>query len=147
MTTHSLVRTAVVGMSIGLSVVMLGALSACQTNTPYGAQPDNVAHGSYPRIVVEAPLNQFIGVDYNGIVVDQATPERPLAITVPVRSLAPERRMNVQYQFTWLDADGRQIGQGGWRYIVMEPRSQERFMGNAMDNRASDYRLEIRSAR
>ena len=64
-----------------------------------------------------------------------------------VRSLSPERRMNVQYQFTWLDADGRQISQGGWRYIVMEPRSQDRFTGNAMDNRASDYRLEIRSAR
>lgn len=143
MTTHTLVRIA----ALSLSVVTLGGLGACQTNTPFGAQPDNVPHGSYPRIVVEAPLNQFVAVDYNGIVVDQATTERPLAITVPVRSLSPERRMNVQYQFTWLDRDGRQIGQGGWRYIVMEPRSQDRFTGNAMDNRASDYRLEIRSAR
>lgn len=129
-----------------ISVAVLGVLGAC-SNAPLAGQPDNVPHGSYPRIVVESPLNQFVGVDYQGIVVDPATTDRPLGITVPVRSLSTDRRMNVQYQFTWLDRDGRPIGQGGWRYIVMEPRSQDRFTGNAMDNRASDYRLEIRSAR
>ncbi len=143
MTTQMLLRIAAVSMS----VAGLAALSGCQTNTPFAAQPDNVEHGTYPRIVVEAPLNKFVAVDYAGIVVDQATSDRPLAITVPVRSLSPDRRMNVQYQFTWLDRDGRQIGSGGWRYIVMEPRSQDRFTGNAMDNKATDYRLEIRSAR
>lgn len=134
-------------LAASASLAAVVALGGCANNAPLAAQPDNVPHGSYPRISVEAPLNQFVGVDYSGIIVDQPTSDRPLAVTVPVRSLSTERRMNVQYQFTWLDQDGRQLGAGGWRYIVMEPRSQDRFAGNAMDNRAVDYRLEIRSAR
>ncbi len=132
------------------TVALIGlaaALPACTTNTPFPGQPDNVPTGQYPRVVVEAPLNQFVGVDYNSIVIDPASSDRPMAVTVPVRSLAPDRRMNVQYQFTWLDGSGRQVGQSGWRYIVMEPRAQDRFTSNSLDNRASDYRLEIRSAR
>jgi uncharacterized protein YcfL len=139
-------RNVAVAVASGVLGAVLVGGAGC-SNAPFAGQPDNVPTGQYPRVVVEAPLNQFVGVDYNSVVVDQPTSDRPLAVTVPVRSLAPERRMNVQYQFTWLDRDGRQVGQSGWRYIVMEPRTQDRFSANAMDTRATDYRLEIRSAR
>ena len=83
------------------------------------------------------------GIDH---LVDQPTDTRPLRVQVPVRSLS-DSPFAVQYQWTWLDRDGRFIRTSGWMDAMMEPRQQVLMTGNALDGKAERWRLEIRSAR
>ncbi len=123
------------------------AFGACDPmhKTP-GAVRDPQPTAQYPFIAVEAPLQRYVGVDDSGIVVDPPTESRPLHVTVPLRSLA-DNQMTVQYEFTWFDADGRDLGHSGWQFLALEPRLQRRLSGNSLTSKATRWRLEVRSAR
>lgn len=123
------------------------ALAGCDTvKAPDSPRADTIASGSYPNVVAESGLGQFMGVDVPQVIVDQPTDTRPLRVQVPVRSLS-DSPFAVQYQWTWLDRDGRFIRTSGWMDAMMEPRQQVLMTGNALDGKAERWRLEIRSAR
>ena len=125
-------------------------LPACSTtrndNLPPGATKDPVRASEYPFITVERPLQSFVAVDYDSILVDRSDGRTPMRVEVPVRSTAYEQ-MSVQHRFQWYDADGRHLKDDGWKFGSLEPGTQSIFKSNAVSLDAAQYRLEIRSAR
>jgi hypothetical protein len=126
----------------------LGVTFGCQnaTKAPFTPRPDPVA-GNYPRQVTVDGLHEVLVVGQP--VVQRSTPDQPMRVTVPVRSVFDHGPLNVQYQFTFLDDRGRPLrgGDSGWRFQRLEPRAPAYFDANAMDPAAADWNLVIRSAR
>lgn len=126
------------------------ALAGCDTvRAPYAARNDTVAQANYPKVVVEAGLSPYLAINQPV----QSTENGIMKVSVPARLLSnPGEFSRVQYKFTFFngptDAGGTPLRtQTEWRYMVMEPRNQIYFEGNALDNTAKDWRLEVRSAR
>lgn len=102
----------------------------------------------YPQIVLSQDLAGWVAVD-RPVVEGMGSDDGPLNVMVPVRTLtARGEAIRVQYRYIFLDDRGRPVHpQGDWRYERMESRTQKFFEGNALDERAVDWRLEIRTAR
>lgn len=102
----------------------------------------------YPQITLSPDLARWIAVD-RPIVTGMGEDDGPLAVTVPVRTLTSRgESIRVQYRYIFLDDRGRPVHpEGDWKYERMASRVQKFFEGNALDERATDWRLEIRTAR
>jgi len=132
------------------SMTLAGAialgLAGCDTvKAPPGARADTVPQGNYPQVVVEMGLQPFVGV--NQPIVTRTNDI--LKVSTPVRLLSdPGQFSRIQYRYIFLDSRGAPLRtQTDWRYTVLEPRTQRFLDGNALDDHAADFRLEIRSAR
>jgi uncharacterized protein YcfL len=54
----------------------------------------------------------------------------------------------VQYRYLFLDKNGVPLrAQPDWQQVTLEPRQAVFMSGNAMDDNAADWRLEIRPNR
>lgn len=134
-------------MLCGVLVAAVGCGCAQDpAKTPYAAQPDPIGPNAYPQVVVDGLAAPYVAAVYQRIVVDEPTAERPLAVFVPVRSLH-DYRFGIQYEFKWLDAQGREVGKSGSMYQAMDPRMEQQLKGNAMTLAATQWRLEIRLSR
>lgn len=129
-----------------LVVLSAGVVGCDPQRVPPGARRDPLPAGGYPVITVEAGLQPFIGVDDANVKVTEGSIERPMTVSVPIRSLA-DNQAAIQYEFTWFDKEGRELRRGGWKFTALEPRLQKQLQGNAMDSQSAGWRLEIRSAR
>lgn len=125
------------------ALLTLLLLAACESK-PIAPRADAV--DPYPAVTVEKSIGRSIVVDYDLIVFDPLQENRPAAVQVPVRSTA-KYPINVQYQFTWYDEKGRRVRDSGWKFQNMPTGLQRMFSSNAIDDRSSQWRLEIRSAR
>jgi hypothetical protein len=129
-----------------LGMLLLGSsLVACTTDTtraPASPAPDPIA-GAYPQITMASGLSGLLA--HSGPIIEPSTPNRPMRVTVPVRSIqdGPTR---VQYQFTWLDTAGRPLGESGWKYDLVPPRMERFFEASSLTTQAVDWRLEIKIA-
>ena len=130
------------------AVLVVTILGACQPTpkAPPGGAQDPVSADRYPGVAVETPLQQFLVIDYNSTVVDRATPDKPMFVQIPARSSA-STAMLVQYQYTWFDPGRRELGRTGWRMTSVDPGLQVMLGANAIDPAATQWRLEVRSAR
>lgn len=112
--------------------------------------PPSVVHdqAEYPQVVVSPDLAGWLAAD-RPIVGYGETGNGPLTVTVPVRTLVSKgETIRVQYKFSFFDKLGRPIApEGDWRYVRMPANTQRFFEGNALDQRAQDWQLEIRTAR
>lgn len=129
------------------AVAMVMAAGGCsdKTKPPPGAMNDPVLVENYPSVVALDGLQPYIGV--SAPVVERGGGQ-PLKVTVPVRALTNGAELNVQYRFLWLNPQMVPTQpEGDWRYMRMPARSQVFMSGNALDDRATDWRLEIRTAR
>lgn len=137
--------TTLVGIA---SIVGAGILaSGCKSSDkpPPGAMADPTLMENYPTVVALEGLQPYIGVSAP---VEDRTPGQPLGVTVPVRALTNGAELNVQYRFFWLNDQQVPVQEEGeWRYMRMPARSQVFMSGNALDGRATRWRLEIRPAR
>jgi uncharacterized protein YcfL len=128
-------------------LALLPALGGCDTTRPPAAGlPDPVAGNLYPKITLDGNLQQFMAIDYTRVVVTQPTADTAIAVQVPARSQA-DNDMNIQFQYTWLDAAGRQVGLSGWRTVTLPNRRQQMLAANALTREAVDWQLDIRVAR
>ncbi len=136
--------------SAAMSVAILGAFmlaaGGCgQRRVDPPAQPATDLF-QYPQIALSPDLAGWVAVD-RPIVSRGEDGRGPLRVTVPVRTLTKHQTMRVDYKFTFMDSLGRPIDpQPDWRYERMPSRTQRFFEANALDNRAEDWRLEIRAA-
>lgn len=123
-------------------------MSACDSGprAPAGARPDPVTAGAYPNITVDGSLAKFIAVDYDSIVYQATTAERPMFVQVPARSQA-DNEYSIQYNFEFYSADKVKVGETGYKTITIPSRRQVQLTGNAITSRATLWRLDIRSAR
>ncbi|RMH13052.1 MAG: DUF1425 domain-containing protein [Planctomycetota bacterium] len=131
----------------GLIASILAGIGGCAQPT-YAPPPTPIAEpAAYPQIVVSPDLARWIAVD-RPIVTGQGDHDGPLQVSVPVRTLTRGESIRVQYRFVFLDERGRPVHpEGDWRYERMASRVQKFFEAGALDERAVDWRLEIRTAR
>lgn len=127
------------------AVTVLAACSTDRVKAPPSAMRDTIPLGSYPQIVPMDGLAAHLGFDQP--LVEPSTPNRPMAITVNVRSVA-DTPMETQYRFIFYDQLGRELRSNqGWVFQHMEPRLQVQLKGQALETDAQQWRLEIRPAR
>lgn len=126
-------------------------LGACRNNDVYrapgAAQLDPLPLPMYPKVTVEPPLDQHVAVDPGLVVADKSS--GILSVSVPIRLISAKYgESNIQYRFKFYDAQGRELRvQTGWRRHRLPFRTQEQLQGNATDENAEDWRLEIRLSR
>lgn len=138
-------KTALTVSTIVLAVSLAG-LAGCKTSDPrpYEGRADPVpAPHNNPRIALSQPeLERSLGFDAP----IQLRDNDILTVSVPTRNLGDERYI-LDYRFTWYDANGLEIRPAmSWREVVLEPKGQKRLQANALDNRAQDWKVEIRWA-
>lgn len=129
-----------------LSALTALALTGCAKKdvSPYVGQQDPVASpNNNPRIVTSSgDLMQSLGFD-QPIVLRR---DDLLTVSVPTRNLSSERYL-LDYRFVWYDKDGMELRPAmGWREVVIEPRDQKRIAANAIDSRATDWKIQLRWA-
>ena len=132
-----------------LTIISIGLLTGCaaeKPSEPIAAPQDPIRSPYYPSITLEPGLHNVLVVDYERIVFDPATESTPAAVTVPVRSTAAYP-INVQYEFSWFDEDGRPVHTSGWRLQNIPTGLERIFTNNAIDPDSSQWRLEIRFSR
>lgn len=133
-------------MAIVLSMGVLTLVGCDKTKAPYGAAPDAVTKGNYPAVTVDGSLADTTAVDYPSIVFDQPTPDRPMSVTVPMRSRADYDQV-IMYQYRWFDAQGRQVGQSEWRREVLPARRNAMLKANALNSSATAWLLDVQRGR
>ncbi len=137
-------------MLLAMAVVLVGFtfLGGCDTvQAPHAGRVDQLPIDDYPKVSVAKKLHRHLRLSPPEV--EQGSHDRPMRVTVPVRSLLDRRSINVQYRFEFFDEVGRPIdrqSEHGWRLKELTPRIQTFFDGNALDVNAADWRLTIRSA-
>ena len=110
--------------------------SMAQDPLPGRAYPQNVAIEGLGKVLV-----------YGDPVVDPSTADRPMSVSVPVRS-AGDDILNIQYRFQFFDAQGRPLKSNlGWRFMNLDPKVQVFLQATSLETAAEDWRLQIRPAR
>jgi len=128
---------------LAFSMLLLVACQSDPMRGPSSPPRDPLAVGGYPQVTMAAGLVGLLA--HSAPMVEPTTPNRPLNVIVPVRSVqdGPTR---IQYQYTWLDSSGRPIGESGWKYEFIPPRMERFLQSSALTTRAENWRLEIKIA-
>lgn len=136
-------KQAIFGVCV--SAVLVVGVGCGQRRVDPPAQPATDLF-EYPQVALSPELEGWIAVARP--VVSRGEDGRgPMRVSVPVRTLTKHQTMRVDYRFTFLDDLGRPIEpQPDWRYVRMPSRTQRFFEASALDGRAVDWRLEIRSS-
>lgn len=138
-------RVRALGVLMLVAVVGLGGCAQRRYEAPATAVQDPAA---YPQIVLSPELTGWVAAD-RPIVTQGDNGSGPLAVTVPVRTLVKRgETIRMQYRFIFFDSMGRPIApEGDWHYERMPANTRRYFEANALDDRATDWQLEIRTAR
>lgn len=152
-------KRAMIGLlTVGVGAAWLGSgLGACApkdtVKAPAVPARDALEAHTYPQVAMSPELAGWMAVDRPIVTRGEAAgaavdPDRPLHVVVPVRTLTDRETIRVQYRFQFFDGKGRPLApQPDWEYRRMASRTQQFFEANAMDARATDWRLELRAAR
>lgn len=129
------------------AVCALGLLgiTGCQSGprAPGAGQADPLSEAAYPQIAAVEGLSDHLA--FGKPVVSRET-DRPMSVTVPVRSLS-NQQISVQYRFEFMDAAGLPLEPAmGWRFLPLPGRVQHFVKGAAIDLGAVDWRLIVRPA-
>lgn len=121
-------------------------LGACESSPyPDAGRTDMMAPGTYPRNVMLDGLGQ--GVVLGEAIVTPGNDARPIKVVQPVRNIL-DYPINVQYRFEFFDASRRPLGpDSGWVFRNLPPKAELFLEGAALQTTATDWRLQIRSAR
>ncbi len=131
-----------------LSGMLIGCDSSKAPRTPAG---DPLSSSGYPKVQVIGPQNMWPGerldswLFISSPIVTPGTERSMMQVEYPVRSKAV-KNIHVQYQFEFFDASGRKLGESGWHFVTLPPRTDTRMNGTALDPAAVDWRLNIKSA-
>lgn len=132
-------------LTVAAAMIFVGGCNKDNVQGPQGVRSDPLA-GGYPQNVALSGLHN--GIVIGKPIVDAATEDQPMRVTVPLRSVA-DRTLRTQYKFTFLDDRGRPVrsNRESWRYQVIAPKAEVYLEANALDTDAVDWRLEVRPAR
>ena len=130
-------------------LAMIGLVGLPGCNDPVKAPPagrgDLVLPENYPRIIATQGLDKFLA--FSRPVITPTSPNQPMSVSAPVRSLHDRNELNIQYRYEWMDQRGQVLSDSGWRFAKLAPRVQTQLSGSARDVGATDWRLHVRSAR
>lgn len=125
-------------------LILPGCKGQDNIKAPQTIRTDPLA-GAYPQNIALSGLQNAIVIGQP--IVDPATADNPMKVSVPLRSVA-DGTLRVQYKFIFMDGRGRPVksNNDGWRYQVLAPRAEVFLENNSMDTDAVDWRLEVRRA-
>jgi hypothetical protein len=129
-------------------IVTLLSCLGCETlYAPPQGQPDMLPAWQYPNIAA-TPDTLSKALVFGQPIVTPSSESKPLSISVPIRSLENDYKLNIQYRFEYYDQQSRLIDTTaeGWRFQQLSPLIQTQLQGNALDQRAVTWRLIVRSA-
>jgi len=127
--------------------VMAGLIGLCLmlTGCVTDYQPDRATledGDQYPQVVIIGNLGG--AVRKHQPAVTPTMDDAPMTVTVPLRLMSDKSR-EIQYRFIFFDAGGRPLPpEMDWRWKVMPARALIHLQGAALDDRAVDWRLEVR---
>lgn len=135
----------VAGVVAGAAVLSVGG---CDTvRAPNSPRIDQLPTSQYPKVTIESrELADVLAVNPGAVTVTPGDSSRPMDVSVGLRSLA-DNSMNVQYRFQWFDESGRMVEEEQFKQFLIPPRTEQRLRSNPMTTKASDWRLQVRSAR
>jgi len=128
-------------------ILTMVALAGCDAvHPPYNIPADKMPPGSYPRnVAVQWELRDALVAGQT--IVKDGSKDQPLSVAQPMRNIR-DHSIEIQYQYDFLDSNGRPLtSSGGWRNLTMEPRVERFLDGAALDTNAVDWRLTIRPAK
>jgi len=98
-----------------------------------------------PQITILAPeLRPWLG--FHPAIIDDDG-RRPMQVQIPVRNMT-DRDYLIDYRVLFYDDSGMQLDPVmGWKMEALRPKQTVRLIGQALDTRARNYRLEIKWAR
>ena len=131
-----------------LGVLVIGMLfvgvGGCQ-GPPHEGKSDYVSPQAYPRVSVEGDLADWLV--FGKATIEPSSGNKPMHVIQATRNSGNDH-INVQYRFEFFDADGRPLDTSPkWQFVEMSPRTEIFMEGSAMELRATDWRLVVRSAR
>jgi uncharacterized protein YcfL len=131
-----------------LALAGVFALAGCDTvRAPNSPRIDQLPTSQYPKVTIESrELADVLAVNPGAVTVTQGDASRPMDVSVGLRSLA-DNSMNVQYRFQWFDESGRMVEEEQFKQFLIPPRTEQRLRSNPMTTKATDWRLQVRSAR
>jgi len=133
------------GAAVLLVAMLAGAGCKSKQTAPSPGMGDPVpAPMNDPQItVIHEDLRKVLGFQ-PAIVVEN---EGPMSVQIPVRNLY-SKRYDVDYRIIFFDTDDRQLEPlMGWRTITFRPKQSHRLKANALDDRARNYRVEVKWSR
>jgi len=134
-------RTNAVVLVVALAVA---ALPGCRHENPTAAPAEPVTRANYPHSITIRGLEQVVVAGEP--LVEPATEQRPMRVTVPVRNTY-DKTVYTQFLFEFFDAKGQPLRQAAsWQYMGIQPNMQVFMQGFALDTAATDWRLTIRPA-
>lgn len=134
-------------LAVALVALTLG-LAGCRQTGPNTVErdPDVGFDNPYPRVTYQMGLTES-EIVYDRPSVRRAEGNRPLEVTVPLRSLKDEQ-IAIQYQFVFYDEQGQLVRPAAdWRRAVVPGRSVLYVTSNATSLAGDDWRLLLRKSR
>lgn len=126
-----------------LALAALLALPVGCKWAPKEGKEDPLDLQDYPQITVLEKLHRRVMISEVKV-----TKGPPLAVNVTLRNREKEDERDIQYRFFWLDKnDVPQDENPDWHYLHMAARTYQYISGNALDDKYTHWRLEIRPAR
>ena len=125
-------------------ILVIGCEEPDSVLVVHSPRRDAPVEQTYPRQVALFDLDEQL-VPSEPIVMP-STPDRPMRVTLGVRSLVDEP-LALRYRFVFLDPSGRPLRTNtGWQQITVPPRAQLPVIGQAQETTAADWHVEIRPA-
>lgn len=139
-----MVTRSMIVMGVLATAMLVGGCNKDNVQAPQSVRSDPLA-GGYPQNIALKGLHN--GVVIGKPIVDAATDDQPMRVTVPLRSVA-DGTLRTQYKFTFLDGRGRPVrsNTNTWRYQVLAAKAEVFLEATSLDTDAADWRLEVRPA-
>lgn len=139
-----MVTRSMIVMGVLATAMFVGGCNQDNIQAPQSVRSDPLA-GGYPQNIALKGLHT--GVVIGKPIVDAATEDQPMRVTVPLRSVV-DGTLRTQYKFTFLDDRGRPVRSNldSWRYQVIAAKAEVYLEATSMDTDAADWRLEVRPA-
>jgi uncharacterized protein YcfL len=133
--------------SVAAGAAVLSGAGCDTVRAPNSPRIDQLPTSQYPKVTIESrELADVLAVNPGSVTVTPGDSSRPMDVSVGLRSLA-DNSMNVQYRFQWFDESGRMVEEEQFKQFLIPPRTEQRLRSNPMTTKASDWRLQVRSAR
>ena len=133
-------------VAMALAVMLLAGCQEDMIKAPASGRLDMLPLEDYPQIAVQPGLQEALV--FAPAVVEPSSPDSPMNVTVPVRSVHDKYSLNIQYRFEFRDDKDMQLRtNSGWRFAHLTPRIQTDLTGNSLETKAAGWRLLVRAAK
>ena len=146
-------RSPITNTSVFLAFILIHGCTMNSENLPHASLIKLLPLSDYPNIRVSEDLQSALNFSppsktFSSISLKASSPHIPsMRVSVPFKSV-DDNIHPLYYRFWFFNQLGHTIGQApGFTLMQLKPQIQDYLEGSTLDTTATDWRLEIRSAR